>query len=36
MGEIVIGVDEKLGEIVPGDIRVIDENGDTRLPGKPY
>jgi protein SCO1 len=28
MGEIIIGVDEKLGEIVPGDIRVYDENGE--------
>jgi protein SCO1 len=28
MGEIIIGVDEKLGEIIPGDIRVYDENGE--------
>ena len=28
MGEVVIGVNEKLGEIVPGDIRVYDENGE--------
>ncbi len=29
MEETVIGVVEKLGETIPGDIRVIDENGDT-------
>jgi len=29
MSETIIGVDEKLGDIIPGDIRVIDENGDT-------
>jgi hypothetical protein len=29
MQETVIGVDEKLGETLPGDIRLIDESGDT-------
>jgi protein SCO1 len=29
MEETIIGVDEKLGDIIPGDIRVFDENGDT-------
>lgn len=29
MSETIIGVDEKLGDIIPGDIRVVDENGDT-------
>lgn len=28
MGETVIGIDEKLGEIVPGDIKLFDENGE--------
>ncbi len=28
MEETIIGVDEKLGDIIPGDIRLIDENGD--------
>jgi protein SCO1 len=29
MQQTVIGVDEKLGETLPGDIRLIDESGDT-------
>ncbi len=34
MEETIIGVDEKLGDIIPGDIRLIDENGEEAYLGE--